>query len=109
MPDFNTMELMVVVASRILENGATVGVGTGAPLAASMLAQKMHAPDLVIMFEAGGISPGHVQNADLGRRLALLQQGADGERHVRHHGKLPARNGRLHLSRAGRRSTCTVT
>jgi glutaconate CoA-transferase subunit B len=57
MPDFNTMELMVVVASRILENGASVGVGTGAPLAASMLAQKINAPDLVIMFEAGGISP----------------------------------------------------
>ena len=57
MHDFNSMELMVVVASRILENGASVGVGTGAPLAASMLAQKMHAPDLVIMFEAGGISP----------------------------------------------------
>jgi len=57
MADFNTMELMVVAASRILENGATVGVGTGAPLAASMLAQKMHAPDLVIMFEAGGIAP----------------------------------------------------
>jgi glutaconate CoA-transferase subunit B len=57
MPDFNSMELMVVVASRILENGASVGVGTGAPLAASMLAQKMHAPDLGIMFEAGGISP----------------------------------------------------
>ena len=57
MPEFNTMELMVVAASRILENGATVGVGTGAPLAASMLAHKMHAPDLVIMFEAGGIAP----------------------------------------------------
>ncbi len=51
------MELMVVVASRILENGSTVGVGTGAPLAASMLAQKTKAPDLVIMFEAGGIAP----------------------------------------------------
>lgn len=57
MAEFNTMELMVVVASRVLENGATVGVGTGAPLAASMLAQKTHAPDLVIMFEAGGIAP----------------------------------------------------
>lgn len=57
MPECNTMELMVVAASRILENGASVGVGTGAPLAASMLAQKMQAPDLVIMFEAGGISP----------------------------------------------------
>jgi glutaconate CoA-transferase subunit B len=51
------MELMVVVASRILENGSTVGVGTGAPQAASMLAQKTQAPDLVIMFEAGGIAP----------------------------------------------------
>jgi glutaconate CoA-transferase, subunit B len=57
MPECNTMELMVIAASRILENGASVGVGTGAPLAASMLAQKMNAPDLVIMFEAGGISP----------------------------------------------------
>jgi glutaconate CoA-transferase subunit B len=51
------MELMIVVAARNLENGKTVGVGTGAPCAAAMLAQKTHAPDLVIMFEAGGISP----------------------------------------------------
>jgi len=51
------MELMIAVAARNLENGKTVGVGTGAPCAAAMLAQKTHAPDLVIMFEAGGISP----------------------------------------------------
>jgi glutaconate CoA-transferase subunit B len=57
MAEFNTMELMIVVAARNLENGKTVGVGTGAPCAAAMLAQKTHAPDLVIMFEAGGISP----------------------------------------------------
>lgn len=57
MAEFNTMELMLVAASRILENKATVAVGTGAPLAASMLAQKTHAPDLVIMFESGGIAP----------------------------------------------------
>jgi glutaconate CoA-transferase subunit B len=55
--EYNTMELMIVVAARNLENGKTVGVGTGAPCAAAMLAQKTHAPDLVIMFEAGGISP----------------------------------------------------
>ena len=29
MPECNTMELMVIAASRILENGASVGVGTG--------------------------------------------------------------------------------
>ena len=57
MADYNTMELMIVAASRELEDGATVGVGTGAPCAAAMLAQKTKAPNLVIMFEAGGISP----------------------------------------------------
>jgi glutaconate CoA-transferase subunit B len=54
---YNTMELMISVASRELDNGSSVGVGTGAPCAAAMLAQKLSAPDLVIMFEAGGISP----------------------------------------------------
>jgi len=57
MAEFNTLELMIVAAARNLEDGATVGVGTGAPCAAAMLAQKTHAPKLVIMFEAGGISP----------------------------------------------------
>ena len=57
MADYNMMEMMISVASRELENGATVGVGTGAPCAAAMLAQKIASPDLIIMFEAGGISP----------------------------------------------------
>ena len=56
MADYNAMELMICVASRELEDGATVAVGTGAPCAAAMLAQKTHAPGLVIMFEAGGIA-----------------------------------------------------
>jgi acyl CoA:acetate/3-ketoacid CoA transferase beta subunit len=57
MADYNTMEMMIIAASRALENRCTAGVGTGAPVAAGMLAQKTHAPDLVILFEAGGISP----------------------------------------------------
>ena len=57
MADYNTMELMIVAASRELEDGATVGVGTGAPCATAMLAQKTKSPNLIIMFEAGGISP----------------------------------------------------
>ena len=56
-PDYNPMELMICVASRLLEDGATVGVGTGAPCATAMLAQKTHAPDLFIVFEAGGLAP----------------------------------------------------
>ncbi|MBW2637016.1 MAG: 3-oxoacid CoA-transferase [Deltaproteobacteria bacterium] len=57
MADYNVMEMMICVAARELEDGATAGVGTGAPCAAAMLAQKTSAPNLVIMFEAGGVSP----------------------------------------------------
>ena len=57
MAAYNAMEIMICVAARELEDGATVGVGTGAPCAAAMLAQKTYAPNLVIMFEAGGVSP----------------------------------------------------
>jgi len=57
MTDYNAMELMICVASRLLEDGATVGVGTGAPCAAAMLAQKTHAPMLFVCFEAGGLAP----------------------------------------------------
>ncbi|HOV65602.1 MAG: 3-oxoacid CoA-transferase [Firmicutes bacterium] len=54
---YNEMELMICLASRILEDGSTVVVGTGAPCAATMLAQKTHSPNLVILFEAGGVGP----------------------------------------------------
>ncbi len=54
---YNAIELMICVASRFLEDGATVGVGTGAPCAAAMLAQKTHAPELFVVFEAGGLGP----------------------------------------------------
>jgi glutaconate CoA-transferase subunit B len=56
-PDYNMMELMICVASRYLDDGKTVAVGTGAPCAAAMLAQKTGSPDLVVLFEAGGIAP----------------------------------------------------
>src|SRR5215210_537520 len=54
---YTAMELMICCAARVLENGRTVAVGTGIPCAAAMLAQRTHAPDLVIMFEAGGMAP----------------------------------------------------
>ena len=56
-PEFNMMEMMICVAARYLEDGKTVAVGTGAPCAAAMLAQKTNSPDLVVIFEAGGIAP----------------------------------------------------
>jgi glutaconate CoA-transferase subunit B len=57
MPEHNAIELMICVSARLLENGSTVGVGTGAPCAAAMLAQRTHAPDLFVVFEAGGLAP----------------------------------------------------
>jgi glutaconate CoA-transferase subunit B len=50
------MELMICAASRYLEDGRTVVVGTGAPCAAAMLAQKTHASNLMMFFEAGGFA-----------------------------------------------------
>jgi glutaconate CoA-transferase subunit B len=57
MSDYNSLELMICVAARLLEDGATVAVGTGAPCAAAMLAQRTAAPELLILFEAGGLAP----------------------------------------------------
>jgi glutaconate CoA-transferase subunit B len=55
--DYNKMEMMICAASRYLEDGKTVAVGTGAPCATAMLAQKTASPNLVILFEAGGLAP----------------------------------------------------
>lgn len=55
--EYNKMELMICVASRFLEDNKIVAVGTGAPCAAAMLAQKLYAPKLTLVFEAGGIAP----------------------------------------------------
>jgi glutaconate CoA-transferase subunit B len=57
MAEYNRMELMICLASRYLEDGSTVVVGTGAPCAAAMLAQKTTASKLMILFEAGGVGP----------------------------------------------------
>lgn len=54
---YNLMELMVCVASRLLEDGKTAVIGTGMPLAAAMLAQKTRSPNLITMFEAGSVAP----------------------------------------------------
>lgn len=57
MADYNPIELMICSAASVLEDGALVVVGTGVPCAAAMLAQKTTAPNLTLMFEAGGVGP----------------------------------------------------
>ncbi len=54
---YTQTEMMAVAASRILENGKSVFVGTGLPMIATILAQRTHAPNLLIVFEAGSIGP----------------------------------------------------
>lgn len=54
---YTLMELMVCTAAHLLEDGKTAVIGTGAPLAAAMLAQKTHAPNLIVLFEAGSMAP----------------------------------------------------
>ena len=56
-PDYSPTEMMAVIAARTLEDGRSVFVGTGLPMIAAMLAQRTHAPNLLIVFEAGGIGP----------------------------------------------------
>lgn len=57
MANYNAMELMICVAAREIEDGASAVVGTGAPCAVGMLAQKTVAPNLLMLFEAGGVAP----------------------------------------------------
>ena len=54
---YSSIELMICAAAGLLEDGALVVVGTGAPCAAAMLAQKTTAPNLTLIFEAGGVGP----------------------------------------------------
>lgn len=54
---YTPTELLACVAARMLEDKKSVFVGTGLPMVATMLAQRTHAPNLLIIFEAGGMGP----------------------------------------------------
>ncbi len=55
--EYSSTEMMIVAASRLLEDGKTVFTGTGMPILAALLAQNTHAPKLAIIYEAGGMCP----------------------------------------------------
>lgn len=57
MTEYTSTELLACAASHVLEDKKSVFVGTGLPMIAAMLAQRTHAPNLLIVFEAGGIGP----------------------------------------------------
>jgi glutaconate CoA-transferase subunit B len=53
--DWTTDEMMTVAASRVLHDGVSCFVGIGLPSTAANLARRTHAPDLVMIYEAGAI------------------------------------------------------
>lgn len=48
-------EKMIIGAARLLPQDTAVYVGTGMPLLASVLAQNTSAPDILLVFEGGGV------------------------------------------------------
>lgn len=52
---YSKTELMICVAARLFEDGTTAFIGTGIPMLAAMLATKTIAPNLVPVFEFGGL------------------------------------------------------
>jgi len=55
--EYSKAELLGVMTSRLLEDKKTAFVGIGLPMAAALLAQSTHSPNLSIIFEGGIISP----------------------------------------------------
>ncbi len=52
---YSSAELMIINAARLLHNGDVVFVGVGQPNLACNLAKRTHAPDLLMIYEAGVI------------------------------------------------------
>jgi glutaconate CoA-transferase subunit B len=52
--EYNATELLICTASRLMADNTTAFIGTGIPMLAASLAQRMHAPNLVAIFEFGG-------------------------------------------------------
>lgn len=53
--NYSSAELMIVNAARLLKDGDVVFVGVGQPNLACNLAKRTHAPNLVMIYEAGVI------------------------------------------------------
>jgi glutaconate CoA-transferase subunit B len=54
MTDFSSTELLICIAARMFGDGKTCFIGTGIPMLAASLAQRLYAPNLIAVFEFGG-------------------------------------------------------
>jgi len=57
MAEYTPMEMIAYTGSRVLEDESIVFVGTGLPIIAAMHAQHTHAPNLLMIYEAGSLAP----------------------------------------------------
>jgi glutaconate CoA-transferase, subunit B len=68
-------ELLTILSARQLKNGQVVFAGVGIPLLAATLAQRLHCPELTILFEGGVIGafvePGKLPPSTNDQRCAL--------------------------------------
>jgi glutaconate CoA-transferase subunit B len=50
-------EVLAVMTARMIEDHKTIFVGVGLPMLSAALAQKLHAPNITIIFEGGIVAP----------------------------------------------------
>ncbi|WP_347491215.1 CoA-transferase subunit beta [Desulfoscipio sp. XC116] len=53
--NYTTQEFMVSACSRLINDNECVFIGVGIPLLAGVVASKIHAPNSVLIYEAGGV------------------------------------------------------
>lgn len=53
--EYNLNEMMICVAARLFKDETTCFIGTGIPMLAASLAQRLHAPNIMPIFEFGGM------------------------------------------------------
>ncbi len=54
-PEYSPTELLIVLAARLFEDNTSAFIGTGIPMLAASLARKLYTPNLVPIFEFGGV------------------------------------------------------
>ncbi len=54
---YTPRELIAIVAGRLMVDGESVFVGTGLPLVGALLGKKLHAPNMLPLYECGGVDP----------------------------------------------------
>jgi glutaconate CoA-transferase subunit B len=55
--DYSGTELLICLVARLMENRKMAFIGTGVPMLAASLAKKLHAPEMMAVFEFGGTDP----------------------------------------------------